>query len=137
MLKVIIKDGEDKEGSILYDEATEKLSIAHPNRDVRNSVRGYLKEPREFTDSPSEQVGSRHLIVIEPIKTIGFMYKALVEMQHEIGVTVVWGDPDNVLPDSQNPYLQDGIPGTGDPNALITKSLDGSTFMIINKDGES
>jgi hypothetical protein len=137
MLKVIIKDSFGNEGAILYDEKTEKLTISHPIKDTRDSVREYLKRPREFTDADGDQVGSRQLIIVEPIKANTFMYKALVEMKHEIDILPVWDDPDNTLPDTHNPYEDGAIPGLGDPNATIVKSVDSAVaYDIINKGKE-
>ena len=136
MLKVIIKDSSGNEGAILYDEKTEKLTISHPNKDIRDSVRQYLKEPRRFTDSSGTEIGSRQITIVEPIKANIFMYKALVEMKHEIDVTPVWNDPDNVLPDTKSPYEADSPSGLGDPNALIAKSVDNTVVYDIINEGE-
>ena len=133
MLKLIIKDSSGFEGAILYDESTENLNVSHPNREVRDLVREYLKTPKEFRQPSGNMVGSGQMIIVEPIRANVFMYQALVEMKHAIGVSPLWDDVDNNLPDVHSPYQEDGDPSLGDPEANIAKSITGEVYDILNR----
>jgi len=134
MLKLIIKDSSGFEGAILYDESTENLNVSHPKREVRDSVREYLKSPRQFYEADGNMVGSRQVIIVEPIRSNIYMYKALVEMKHAIGVSPMWDDVDNSLPDVYSPYQEDGDPSLGDPGINMAKSLNtGEVYDILNR----
>lgn len=134
MLKLIIKDSSGFEGAILYDESTESLNVSHPSREVRDLVREYLKSPRQFYEATGNEIGSRQVIIVEPIRSNIYMYEALVEMKHAIGVSPMWDDVDNSLPDVYSPYQEGEDPSLGDPSLNIAKSLDTKeVYDILNR----
>lgn len=125
-----------KEGFVSYNPGNHEIMVTHPDEKVRNTVRHYLTNDRDFVISGShslDQVGNRLIITSKPNANVQHMCMGLSEMFHHTGVHTNWDHKDNNLDDLTRLFKMD----EPDPNAgadkPITKSIFGDDeYEIIN-----
>jgi hypothetical protein len=126
-MKVAIHHGGDT-GFVKYNQGNQEIMVTHPNEQVRNTVRHYLTNSRDFTVAGSknlDEVGNRMILHTSPNKSAETMQMGLSEMFHHTGVHVNWGHEDNDLGDKKDPNAKADKP--------ILKSLfDDEGYEIIN-----
>lgn len=102
-LKITIKNKEGEEGAVVYRPSSKSILVSHPDSATRNTVREYLATPRWLTE-PIEDGNQfeTHQREVTPTESLFTMYASLVEMGHQIGVSPVWNDIDNQLPETEH-----------------------------------
>lgn len=102
-LKIIIKDkNTGEEGAVVYRPSSKSVIVSHPDKEVREAVKAFLTSSRPMIDSNND-MSNRHTVIAKATDSVFRMYSSLVEMTHELGVSPLWNNDENELPDTFKP----------------------------------